>query len=148
MKSTKVENGVGTRRESCTSKPALRSTRMVSLRSRGQPAQDSKIESISSFSPTSYQKVSAEKPILTQTIRINFYPNSSNIFEPQHDELGQPMPNTLYDPNVNATIEKVARLAGQFERAIIAVVGHTDSSMKGRIPESLVQKLSQDLHHP
>jgi NitT/TauT family transport system substrate-binding protein len=84
------------------------------------------------FAPTSYQKVSAEAPILTQTIRINFYPNSANVFEPQHDELGKAVANTLYDPSVAATLEKVARLAGQYERAVIAVVGHTDASMKGR----------------
>jgi len=84
------------------------------------------------FAPTTYTKLSAEAPIVTQTIRINFYPNSSNIYEPQHDELGNPIPNTLYDPSVEATLEKVARLAGQYERAVIAVVGHTDSSMKGK----------------
>lgn len=89
-------------------------------------------ESRSSFAPTSYTKLSAEAPILTQTIRINFFPNSANLFEPQHDEVGSPVPNTLYDPNVAATLEKVARLAGQYERAVIAVVGHTDSSMKGK----------------
>lgn len=89
-------------------------------------------ESRSSFAPTSYTKLSAEAPILTQTIRINFFPNSANIFEPQHDDLGNTVPNTLYDPNVAATLEKVARLAGQYERAVIAVVGHTDSSMKGK----------------
>jgi len=97
------------------------------------------------FAPTSYGKVSAEAPILTQTIRINFYPNSANVFEPQHDELGKPIANTLYDPSAAATLEKVARLAGQYERAVIAVVGHTDSSMKGRGPRYQdVKQLSQD----
>jgi NitT/TauT family transport system substrate-binding protein len=86
----------------------------------------------STFAPTSYSKISAEAPIVTQTIRINFYPNSANIYEPQHDDVGSPIPNTLYDPTVEATLEKVGRLAGQYERAVIAVVGHTDSSMKGR----------------
>ncbi|OGF67968.1 MAG: hypothetical protein A2Y62_21970 [Candidatus Fischerbacteria bacterium RBG_13_37_8] len=105
---------------------------------------DMKNEYITSFAPSSYNKVQAEKPILTQTIRINFYPNSSNIFEPQHDEFGRAMANTLYDPNTAATIEKVARLAGQYERAVIAIVGHTDSSMKGRVPRNEVERLSLD----
>ena len=107
---------------------------------------DQKNEYISAFAPVSVAKLStlAEKPILTQTIRINFYPNSANIYEPQHDELGNPIKNTLYDPSADATIEKVARLAGQYERAIIAVVGHTDSSMKGRVPREAVQRLSQE----
>ena len=100
---------------------------------------DMKDEYITSFAPMSYQKVAAEKPILTQTIRINFYPNSANIFEPQHDELGNSLANTLYDPNSAATLEKVARLAGQYERAVIGITGHTDSSMKGRVPRSEVE---------
>jgi ABC-type nitrate/sulfonate/bicarbonate transport system substrate-binding protein len=91
-----------------------------------------KDESRASFAPTSYKKVSAESPIITQTIRINFYPNSANVFEPQHDEGGKAVANTLYDPSVSATLEKVARLVGQYERAVVAVVGHTDSSMKGK----------------
>src|SRR5512135_79180 len=91
-----------------------------------------KDESRASFAPTSYKKVSAESPILTQTIRINFYPNSANVYEPQHDENGKAVANTLYDPSVAATLEKVARLVGQYERAVVAVVGHTDSSMKGK----------------
>jgi len=105
---------------------------------------DMKNEYVSTFAPSSYKKVSAEQPILTQTIRINFYPNSANIFEPQHDEFGNPIPNTLYDPNAEATLEKVGRLAGQYARAVIAIVGHTDNSMKGKIPREEVYKLSMD----
>lgn len=98
-----------------------------------------------SFAPTTYSKVNAEAPILTQTIRINFYPNSANVYEPQHDEMHNPVPNTLYDPNVAATLEKVGRLAGQYERAVIAVVGHTDNSMQGTgLPFEEVRKLSLD----
>jgi len=105
---------------------------------------DMKNEYITQFEPSSYQKVSAEKPILTQTIRINFYPNSANLYEPGHDEMGNPIANSLYDPNVAATLEKAARLVGQYERAVIAITGHTDSSMKGKVPFDEVQKLSQD----
>jgi len=105
---------------------------------------DMKNEYVSSFSPMSYQKIQAEKPILTQTIRINFYPNSANIYEPTHDDLGNPQKNTLYDPNVHATVEKVGRLAGQYERAVIAIVGHTDGSMKGRASRDAVLNLSMD----
>ncbi|MDQ7825639.1 MAG: phosphate ABC transporter substrate-binding/OmpA family protein [Candidatus Eremiobacteraeota bacterium] len=94
------------------------------------------------FAPTSFSKVQAEAPILTQTIRINFYPNSSNIFEPQHDELGNALANTTYDPNSKSTLEKVARLAAQFEAATIAIVGHTDGSRKGQVPDEAVKKLS------
>jgi ABC-type nitrate/sulfonate/bicarbonate transport system substrate-binding protein len=84
------------------------------------------------FVPTTYSKVRAEAPILTQTIRVNFYPNSANLREPRHDELDRPIASTLYDPTVDATLEKVGRLSGQYERAVIAVVGHTDASMRGQ----------------
>jgi flagellar motor protein MotB len=50
----------------------------------------------------------------------------------------------LYDPNVTATLEKVARLAGQYERAVIAVVGHTDASMRGQVRFEDVEELSLD----
>ena len=100
--------------------------------------------SVSRFAPTTYKKVSAEAPVLTQTVRINFYPNSANVFEPEHDELGNGVPNSLYDPNVEATLEKIARMVGQYERATVAIVGHTDSSMKGKVPEKAVTDLSKD----
>jgi NitT/TauT family transport system substrate-binding protein len=83
------------------------------------------------FVPGSFTKVRAEAPILTQTIRVNFFPNSANLWEPEHDEADRPIKGTLYDPTVDATLEKVARLAGQYERAVIAIDGHTDASMKG-----------------
>jgi ABC-type nitrate/sulfonate/bicarbonate transport system substrate-binding protein len=101
-----------------------------------------KDESVATFTPSSFRKVPAESPILTQTIRINFYPNSANPYEPYRDELGNPVAGKLYDPNVNATLEQVARLAGQFSRAVILIEGHTDSSMKGRVPVQAVRELS------
>ncbi len=93
---------------------------------------------------TRLQKISAEAPVLTQTVRINFYPNSDNIFEPEHDEFGNAVPNTRYDPTVDATLEKIARMVGQYDRAQIAIVGHSDSSMKGKVPERAVKDLSLD----
>jgi ABC-type nitrate/sulfonate/bicarbonate transport system substrate-binding protein len=106
---------------------------------------DQKDEYRTTFAPTTYSKVRAEAPILTQTIRINFYPNSANLDEPRRDEVGNSVAGSLYDPNVKATIEKVGRLAGQYERAVIAVVGHADASMRGRgTPVEAVQRLSLD----
>lgn len=105
---------------------------------------DQKDVQVSRFVSTSYKKVSAEAPVLTQTVRINFYPNSDNIYEPERDEFGQAIQNTLYDPSVDATLEKIARLVGQYDRAQVAIVGHTDSSMKGKVPEKAVKDLSND----
>ncbi len=103
-------------------------------------------EYASTFTPLSYKKSTekAESPIVTQTIRINFFPNSANIYEPQHDDLGNPVANTLYDPNADVTLEKVARLSGQYDRAVIKIEGHTDSSMKGKVSPQLVKQLSLD----
>jgi NitT/TauT family transport system substrate-binding protein len=99
-------------------------------------------ESVASFTPASFRKVQAEAPILTQTIRINFYPNSDNPYEPSRDEFGNALPGKLYDPGVDATLDRVAQLAGQFARCVILVEGHTDSSMKGRVPVQAVKDLS------
>jgi NitT/TauT family transport system substrate-binding protein len=101
-----------------------------------------KDESVTTFTPGSYKKVQAEAPILTQTIRINFYPNSSNPYEPARDQFGNVVAGKLYDPGVDATLEQVARLAGQFGRAVILIEGHTDSSMKGKVPVQAVRDLS------
>jgi NitT/TauT family transport system substrate-binding protein len=101
-----------------------------------------KDESVATFTPSSFRKVPAEAPILTQTIRINFFPNSANPYEPARDEAGSAIPGKLYDPNVGATLEQVARLSGQFARAVILIEGHTDSSMKGRVPMQAVRDLS------
>ncbi len=103
-----------------------------------------KDESVASYTPAAYRKVSAEAPILTQTIRISFFPNSANPYEPKRDENGLIVPGKLYDPSVDATLERVARLVGQFDRAIVVIEGHTDASMRGKVPFSAVQQLSTD----
>jgi NitT/TauT family transport system substrate-binding protein len=101
-----------------------------------------KDESVTSFTPASFRKVQAEAPILTQTIRINFFPNSANPYEAARDPQGNTITGKLYDPNVDPTLEQVARLAGQFGRAVILIEGHTDSSMKGKVPVQAVRDLS------
>src|SRR5262249_7454879 len=48
----------------------------------------------------------------------------------------------LYDPNINFVVEEVGKLAGQFGAARVVIEGHTDGSMRGSVPKSLVQELS------
>jgi OOP family OmpA-OmpF porin len=48
----------------------------------------------------------------------------------------------LYDPNVDLVLEEIAKLAATFGAARIIIEGHTDSSMKGTVPASLVKDLS------
>jgi len=104
---------------------------------------EQKDENVASFTPAGVRKLGNAEQILTQTIRINFYPNSANPYEPAHDQDGVVIPGKLYDPNVDATLERVARLVGQFDRAVVLIEGHADSSMKGRVPVSAVQELSK-----
>jgi NitT/TauT family transport system substrate-binding protein len=112
-----------------------------SLQKKGMFAEQ-KDESVATFTPSSFRKLSAEAPILTQTIRINFYPNSANPYEPGRDEDGNVIKGKLYDPNVDPTLERVARMVGQFARAVILIEGHADSSLKGRVPVEAVRQLS------
>ncbi len=100
-------------------------------------------DSAATFIPQSYTRVTAEAPLLTQELRINFFPNSNNLHEQGRDEFGNVREGTLYDPLVDTTVERAARLAGQFDRAIIAITGHTDNSMQGKVPFQAVQELSE-----
>ncbi|MBW1878909.1 MAG: ABC transporter substrate-binding protein [Deltaproteobacteria bacterium] len=95
------------------------------------------------FAPQSYAKVTAEAPLLTQELRINFFPNSFGLHEPARDEFGNIVEGKLYDPMVDKTVERAAVTAGQFDRAVIAITGHTDASMKGKVPFEAVQELSE-----
>ena len=98
--------------------------------------------SVAAFTPAMARKIEGAEAPLTQTIRINFYPNSSNPYEEARDQYGAATKGKPYDPNVDPTLEAVARLAGQFDRCVILIEGHADSSMKGRVPENAVKDLS------
>src|SRR5688572_28917929 len=91
------------------------------------------------FTPTSGIDVNVESAVLTKTVTINFFPNSYDVFKKMSKE-GKT--ETYYDPNVEITIEEIAKLSGQFGAARIHISGHTDSSMKGVADESLVRELS------
>ncbi len=101
-----------------------------------------KDESTAAFTPSGVKRASAEFPVFTQSIRISFCPNSSNPYETAKGEHGRVLEGKLYDPNVGATLEQVAWLSEQFDRAIIHIEGHADSSMKGHVPAQAVRKLS------
>jgi hypothetical protein len=93
--------------------------------------------------PKSVADIHAESDeILTNTIVIQFYPNSWELYKKINREEGGGVTEVLYDPNVDNVLEEVARLAGQFGAARIIVEGHTDSSRRGQVPASLVKELS------
>jgi NitT/TauT family transport system substrate-binding protein len=92
------------------------------------------------FTPTSGLDVNVESAVLTKTVTINFYPNSYDLTKKVPAKSGGG--ETLYDPNVEYTVEEIAKLAGQFGAARIQISGHTDASMRGVADESLVRELS------
>src|SRR5499426_1796288 len=95
------------------------------------------------FAPASAGSIQGEKDeILTKTIVIHFFPNSWDLNKKVTRNEGGKEVEELYDPNVGFIVEEVGKLAGQFGAARIVVEGHTDGSMKGQVPKSLVQELS------
>ena len=82
--------------------------------------------------------------ILTNTIIIHFYPNSWDLFKKVTKEVDGKKVDELYDPRVDFVLEEVGRLVGQFGAARVIIEGHTDSSMKGQVPASVVKELSMN----
>jgi NitT/TauT family transport system substrate-binding protein len=96
------------------------------------------------FAPATAGSIQGEKTeILTKTVVIHFYPNSWDLNK-KITRTGDSGKDTeeLYDPNVGFVVEEVGKLAGQFGAARVVIEGHTDGSMKGQVPKSLVTELS------
>ncbi len=96
------------------------------------------------FIKTASSQLRGAEEILTNTVVIHFYPNSSNLFRKVTKNVNGKEVSSMYDPKVKFVLEEIGKLAGQFGTARIMIEGHTDSSMKGRAPASLVKELSKD----
>ncbi len=97
------------------------------------------------FTPKSVTAIQAESgEILTKTVVVHFYPNSWDLEMEIDKSVGGKMVKAPYDPNVKFVLEEIGRLAGQYGAARIVIEGHTDASMKGQVPFSSVQELSQN----
>ena len=95
------------------------------------------------FAPASAGSIQGESnEILTKTVVIHFFPNSWDLDKKIARSVDNKQVEELYDPNVGFVIEEVGKLAGQYGAARIVVEGHTDGTMKGQVPTSLVQELS------
>ena len=95
------------------------------------------------FAPASAGSIQGEKDeILTKTVVIHFFPNSWDLNKKVTKTLDGKDVEELYDPNVGFIVEEVGKLAGQYGAARIVIEGHTDGSMRGTVPKSLVQELS------
>jgi len=95
------------------------------------------------FTPRTVSEIAgAESPVLTQTVTINFSPNNWDLhFKIMREKDGAQV-EELYDPNVDNVLSDIAGLAGKFGMAHIVISGHTDGSMRGRVPEGQVRELS------
>jgi NitT/TauT family transport system substrate-binding protein len=95
------------------------------------------------FVPTTASSVQAENSeILTKTVVVRFYPNSSDLHKRIITQVDGKDREELYDPNVDFVVDEIGRLAGQYGAARIVIEGHTDASMKGRIDPGAVRELS------
>jgi NitT/TauT family transport system substrate-binding protein len=94
------------------------------------------------FAPATAGSVGEKDEILTKTVTIHFFPNSWDLNKKITRNAEGKDVEELYDPNVNFVVEEVGKLAGQYGAARIIIEGHTDGSMRGQIPKSLVQELS------
>lgn len=95
------------------------------------------------FAPTTAAQVQGEsEAILTKTVVIHFYANSWDLKKVIVKTVDGKEKQELYDPNIDFVVEEVGKLAGQYGAARIVIEGHTDGSMKGTVPASLVQELS------
>src|SRR5216117_3846100 len=95
------------------------------------------------FVPTTATSVQAENTeILTKTVVIHFYPNSSDLHKKVINKVNGQDREDLYDPNVDFVVDEIGRLAGQYGAARIVIEGHTDASMKGQIDPAAVKDLS------
>jgi len=95
------------------------------------------------LAPKAVPDIQAESDeILTNTIVIQFYPNSWDLYKKINRDDAGTVTEVLYDPNVDNVLAEVAKLAGQFGAARIIVEGHTDGSREGQVPASLVKELS------
>jgi NitT/TauT family transport system substrate-binding protein len=96
------------------------------------------------FVPKTTSEVQAEDEILTNTVVIHFFPNSYDLYKKVPDKNKGGDAQVLYDPNVDFVLEEIATLTGQFGAARVVIEGHTDSSMKGRVTDDVVLRLSSN----
>jgi NitT/TauT family transport system substrate-binding protein len=97
------------------------------------------------FAPVTAASIQGESnEILTKTVVIHFFPNSWDLSKKITEAVNGKDTEKLYDPNGPFVVEEIGKMAGQFGAARIVIEGHTDSSMKGQIPEDSVKELSSN----
>jgi NitT/TauT family transport system substrate-binding protein len=104
---------------------------------------DTKDEYVRTLAPKSLSAIRAEnEEILTNTVVIHFFPNSADLRKKIIRKVDGKEKEEAYDPMVDLVLDEVATLAQQFGNARIVIEGHTDGSMKGKVPAAMVRELS------
>jgi outer membrane protein OmpA-like peptidoglycan-associated protein len=93
--------------------------------------------------PRSLSTIRAEnEEILTNTVVIRFFPNSADLRKKIVRRIDDQDVEEAYDPTVDLVLGEVGQLAKQFGNARIVIEGHTDASMRGKVPADMVRQLS------
>ena len=110
-----------------------------------EPFKSSRNEYQINFAPKTVQSIKAEgSEILTKVVTLHFFPNSWDLRKTitvREDGKDVTKP---YEPGVDAVLEEVGKLAGQYGAANIVVEGHTDGSMRGQVSPQMVKDLSNN----
>jgi len=105
---------------------------------------ETKDEYARALPPKTLSQIRAEnEEILTNTIVIHFFPNSWDLRKRIVRRIDGREVEEPYDAGVDLVLDEVGSLAKQFGNARIVVEGHTDASMKGQVPASMVKELSR-----
>lgn len=90
------------------------------------------------------QIIAEQDEVLANRVTIHFFPNSSDLFKKITRTVDGETVEEMYDPQVEFLLDEIATLVGQFGAARVIVEGHTDASMRGRLPDdSVVKELSR-----
>jgi len=105
---------------------------------------DTKDEYARSLPPKTLSQIRAEnEEILTNTVVIHFFPNSWDLRKRIVRRIDGREVEEPYDSTVELVLDEVGALAKQFGNARIVIEGHTDGSMKGQVPATMVKELSR-----
>jgi NitT/TauT family transport system substrate-binding protein len=105
---------------------------------------ETKDEYTKALPPKTLSQIRAEnEEILTNTVVIHFFPNSWDLRKKIVRRIDGKDVEEPYDPSIDLVLDEVGVLAKQFGNSRIVIEGHTDSSMKGQVPPTMVKELSR-----
>lgn len=82
-----------------------------------------------------------EKGVLVKTYRVSFPPGSVDVGA--KITTGKDGAERAYDPDADATLETIGRIANQTKDGVVRITGYADTSLKGKVDEAQIRELSQ-----